>query len=200
MAKHYHAIPAVLRGNSYGNKPTIITTEYGDIEEGCLKRIVSVFSDDEKEVDELEAMLATLVSEYESHLKLAEATVEAVKASRTKPAVAAKVDELDAVFDEFLKGDFIKLAAYIKGNAQSIKKLRCYTHGKVAEVAPGQLTMVRDNDKSYRTLAYPLSTKLKVGDHIFLRDDGAKPIPTVMAVWVNVKDAPLRAGQLKQFF
>lgn len=200
MAKHYHAIPAVLRGNSYGNKPTIISTEFGEIEEGCLKRIVSVFSDDEKEVGDLETMLGTLMNEYDAHLKLAAATVEAVKESRTKPVATAKIEQIDAVFDEFLKGDFIKLASYIKGNAQSIKKLRCYTHGKVAEVAPGQITMVRDNDKSYRTLAYPLSTKVKVGDHIFIRDDGVKPIPTIMAVWVNVKDAPLRAGQLKQFF
>jgi hypothetical protein len=199
MAKHYHAIPAVLRGNSYGNKPTIITTEHGDIEEGCLKRITSVFSDIEKTEEELEAMLETLVNEYLAHTKLASAAIEAVKASRLKPAPAQQ-SSLDSVFEKFLQGDLVGLHLYIQANPKERAKLRTYTNGKVEDISPsGTVRIKRDNNQSRVTMFYSLPTKLKVGDLVFIRDTGGSGVPTAQAVWVNVKNHAVRGDELKQF-
>lgn len=201
--KHHHAIPATLRGNSRGIPPTILDTEFGRIEEGCRERILTVFSDSEASDAELEKKLIALGDEYEAHLKLAQATVDATINSRkakVKPAQPQAQTLLDAQFEKFLKGSFVEFAAFVSQTPNAIKQLRCYSNGKVISIEPGLVRIKRDTNQSTLTLIYPLSTKLKVGDNVFVRDNGAKPIPTVQAVWVNVKDHAVRGDELKQFF
>lgn len=197
---HYHAIPAVLRGTSRGFPSKFVPTQIGkQVEEGCFKRISLVFTDKELTIEQLIEKKDALAKEYVNHIELAEALIEAEKNSR-QPAPKVALSALDAEFEKFLTGDFMGFVAYVKANTAVVKQLRTFTNGKVESIQKGAITIKRDNNGSLVTMLYPLSTKLKVGDSVFVRDDGQKPIPTVQAIWVNVKDHFIRADQLKQFF
>jgi len=200
--KHYHAIPAILRGYNMGRAPILIDTPHGKIEEGCFNRITTVFSDPDTSIEELNRKKDALGQEYVAHMLLAEEAINKAKEARRPPALPpAKTafTQLDAAFEKFLAGDRKELQVLAQDGANKAR-LRHYINAKVVSVSPGEIVIKRDNDGGMVTLDYNLKTKIKVGDHVFLRDDGKKPVPEVQAVWVNVKDAAIRAGLLRQFF
>ena len=188
--RHHHAIPAALRGQQ--GRPIIwVETPYGKVEEGCFHRINTVFSNTEVDRGQLEELLLNLATEYETHVKLAEGVLAGMEVPTG--------DALTEAFDQFLKGDIIVLNRYFKEHPKEAKLIRSFTHGVVEAVGNGVIRLKRDNNGSRVTMSYGLKTKLSPGDHVFVRDDGAKGVPEVLAVWVGVKEASIRAEELKQF-
>jgi hypothetical protein len=203
--KHFHAIPAALRGSNHStDKKVFVKTPHGEIEEGCHSRITTVFSDLETTPEDLVALRDALAKEYVAHIQLVDEVIERTvgerQAADKKSKAAPATDEVEAKFDAFMKGDYMGLRTYVAANKAAIAKLRYYNNGVVVHIQDGMVTVKRDNAPSTISLLYPLSTKLKLGDHVFIRDNGAKLSATALRVWVNVKDAALRGSQLRELF